>query len=287
MAMKVFVGLDIGGTKLMAADAGSGIRARTRRATPEGLEEGLAALDALVDAVRDGLEVAAIGIAIGGPLDPASGVVSPLHQPSWREVPLKRRLEARWRAPVFLEVDTNVAALGEYAADPERPSRLLYLTISTGMGGGFVVDGRIYRGAGGAHPEVAHQAVPYRCSAPGPIRCECGAPGCLEGLVSGNAIRRIYGRPAEELEDSVWSEIGYNLGQGLRNAAALYAPEVIAIGGGVAIGGGERLLGPAREVLRDGLRLVPVPTVRPSLLGYDTALVGALTLARRPELLGL
>jgi predicted NBD/HSP70 family sugar kinase len=112
------------------------------------------------------------------------------------------------------------------------------------------------------------------------VSCECGAPDCLEALISGNGIRRVYGKPAEQLDDSEWAEVAYNLGQGLRNLATIYLPDLIVLGGGVAVGGGERLIAAARQVMAEHLRLVPIPEVRLSQLGYDTALHGALALAR-------
>jgi predicted NBD/HSP70 family sugar kinase len=188
-------------------------------------------------------------------------------------------MEARWGCPFHVDVDTNVAALGEYHFGGNRAPRLLYLMVSTGMGGGFLVDGVIYRGMGGAHPEVAHQAVPFRCAHPERVRCECGAPDCLEALVSGNAIRRIYGRPAEELSEAEWDEVAWNLGQGLRNLATIYLPDAIVLGGGVACGRGEPLLARVRDVLATHLRLVPAPALSLSRLGYHTALRGAIAVA--------
>jgi len=114
---------------------------------------------------------------------------------------------------------------------------------------------------------------------PSRIQCECGAPDCLEALISGNGIRRIYGKPAEKLNDEEWSEVAYNLGQGLRNLSAILAPEVISLGGGVAVGGGEKLIHQARQVMEANLNLVPMPELRISTLGYDTALLGAVAVA--------
>ena len=152
--MTVYIGLDIGGTKFMAAAAdGEGELIRRARAdTPLGLDEGLDLLQQLVTDVSDGDPIRAIGAAIGGPLDWRRGVVSPLHQPAWRDVPLKAIMEDAFGCPFHVDVDTNVAALGEYRAWQEPPSRLLYITLSIGMGGGFVIDGRIYRGMGEGHP---------------------------------------------------------------------------------------------------------------------------------------
>ena len=278
----VYVGLDIGGTKLMAAAASQdgAILRRTRVATPRGLDEGLALLSELTREVAGDRPIGGIGAAIGGPLDWKTGVVSPLHQPEWREVPLGARMSAEFGCRFSVDVDTNVAALGEYASCDSKPQKLLYLTVSTGMGGGFVIGGRLYRGLGGAHPEVAHQSVNYRASGTGRIECECGIPDCLEALVSGNGIRRVYGVPAEELSDAQWSEVAYNLGQGLRNLATIYLPDEIVLGGGVAVGGGDAFLHEVTKVMTDHLALVPTPRVRLSSHGYDTALIGALYIAQ-------
>jgi predicted NBD/HSP70 family sugar kinase len=280
--MAIYIGLDIGGTKLMvaAADAQGAIVRRVRAATPLDLEEGLALLHRMIAEVAAGDQIAAIGAAIGGPLDAVRGIVSPLHQPEWREVPLKALMEQRWGCPFYVDVDTNVGAVGEYDSGAVRCRRFLYITLSTGMGGGYLVDGKIYRGMGEAHPEIGHQAINFRCAHPERISCECGAPDCLEALISGNGIRRIYGKPAEQLDDQEWAEVAYNLGQGLRNLAAIYLPDLIVLGGGVAVGGGERLIAAARQVMAERLRLVPIPDVRLSDLGYDTALRGAIAIAR-------
>lgn len=281
--MAIYIGLDIGGTKLMVAGAdGEGnILRRLRADTPSGLQEGLDRLNAMIAEIAQGEPVMGIGAAIGGPLDWQTGIVSPLHQPEWRNVPLKRLMEARWGCPFWVDVDTNVAALGEYYSVGIPYSHFVYITLSTGMGGGFLVNGRVERGANGAHPEIGHQSVPYRCANPAALHCECGAPDCLEALISGNGIRRIYGKPAEGLTPSEWSEVAYNFGLGLRNLAALYAPELIRVGGGVAVGGGDAFIAEAAQVMRDRLYLVPAPKVELSRLGYDTALIGAITIAVR------
>lgn len=279
--MGIYIGLDIGGTKFMAAaaDEEGHILRRMRSPVSGTLAEDLEILNHMVEKLAAGGEILGMGAAVGGPLDWKAGVVSPLHQPAWRDVPLRTIMEGRWHCPLFLDVDTNIAALGEYYASPKFPSRFLYLTLSTGMGGGFLVDGRIYRGANGVHPEIAHQSIPFHCAPPVKVQCECGASDCLEALVSGNGIRRIYGKPAEKLTDAEWAEVAYNLGQGLRNLTAILAPEVISLGGGVAVGGGQNLIRQAREVMESNLYLVPVPELRISTLGYDTALLGAIAVA--------
>jgi len=275
------VGLDIGGTKFLvaSADEKGRILARIKYPTPENLAQGIELLNDMIAQVAGSEPLIGMGAAIGGPLDWQTGVVSPLHQPEWRNVPLKEIMEKRWGCPFFVDVDTNVAALGEFTFGGERASRFLYMTISTGIGGGFLVDGEIYRGKNGEHPEVGHQSIPFHCRYPERVVCECGAQGCLEALVSGNGIRRIYRKPAEELTDDEWEEVSHNLGQALRNIAAICAPDVIVLGGGVAVGGGEEFIAKARQVMTDNLKIVPVPQVRLSHLGYETALLGAIALA--------
>jgi predicted NBD/HSP70 family sugar kinase len=268
--MKTWVGLDIGGTNVRAI---SSTGRSVRHATPHDLEQGLDLIRSMVRDVSTGT-LQGIGAAIGGPLDWKTGVVSPLHQPAWRNVPLKHLMEKEFGVPFVVDVDTNVAAWGEWKERGGKIGRLLYITISTGMGGGLIVDGEIYRGPNGAHPEIGHQTIG------GTDRCECGAVGCLEEMVSGNGIRRRYGKPAEKLRDREWEEVGTFLGQGMRNLSAIYAPEVIVLGGGISIAVGERLLAPARRVLAETLKIVPVPKVELSILGLDTPLAGALHLAR-------
>ncbi len=279
--MAVFIGLDIGGTKIMvaAADREGNILRRARAGTSTSLEEDLANINSMVAEVAGGDKIAGMGAAIGGPLDWEQGIVSPLHQPAWRKIPLKAMMESKWGCPFHVDVDTNVAAVGEYRWGGVSASRFLYLTLSTGMGGGFLLNGDIYRGQNGAHPEVGHQSIPFRCANLSAVQCECGAPDCLEALISGNGIRRIYGKPAESLSPEEWDEVAYNLGQGLRNLSALYAPDLIRIGGGVAVGGGEHFIQSARKVMEQHLKLVPAPQVGLSSLGYDTALRGAIAMA--------
>src|SRR5512134_1929329 len=152
--MTIFIGLDIGGTKIMvaAADRQGNILRRARTATSTGLEEDLANINILIAEVAAEDEIMGMGAAIGGPLDWQQGIVSPLHQPAWRNVPLKAMMETKWCCPFHVDVDTNVAAVGEYRWGGTPARRFLYITLSTGMGGGFLIDGKIYRGQDGAHP---------------------------------------------------------------------------------------------------------------------------------------
>lgn len=288
----MYIALDIGGTKLLAAafsERHELIR-RERIDTPHEFSEGIEALKYLVRRVAGSDAITAIGASAGGPLDFETGVVSPLHMPNWRNVPLKSLFEREFSVPFRVDVDTNAAALAEYTFGELKTDRLLYVTVSTGVGGGLIVNGEVYRGGGGVHPEIGHQVVPYELPVLGPIPCVCGSSDCLEAIVSGTAIKNHYRKPAEKLADEEWLQVGKNLAAGLRNAVALYAPSVIALGGGVCVGGGVPLLETVQRELAKSLMIVPSPRVVASSLGYDSALWGGLVMAvqakKTPPLVG-
>lgn len=277
--MEIYIGLDIGGTKIMVASTDENGKElnRIKVDTPLSLNYGLQLLHELIGETAKGNKILGIGAAIGGPLDSKQGIVSPLHQEEWRNVPLKRIMEEKWNCPFYVDVDTNVAALGEYHFGHYKEKYFLYITLSTGMGGGFLTNGKIYHGL--SHPEIGHQCIDFHCSYPDRVKCECGGGSCLEALVSGNGIRRIYKRNAENLGTHEWKEVAYNLGMGLRNIAAILSPEVIVFGGGVALGGGNLLLEWASKYMLIGLKIVSPPKLKLSCFGYDTALKGACFIA--------
>ena len=280
--MSIYIGLDIGGTKLIvaAADLNGNIIKRQRKATPVSLADGLNLLHEMIHYISDNENIEAIGAAVGGPLDWRAGIVSPLNQPQWRNVLLKKIMEDKYNCLFYVDVDTNIAALAEYYLNELTVQKFCYITISTGVGGGFLVNGEIYRGTNDAHPEVGHQGIPFHCSYPERIECACGATDCLQSLISGQSIEKIYKKSAECLTKNEWGEVAYNLGQGLRNIAALYTPDLITVGGGVAIGGGEKFIDNAIKVMADNLRIVPVPEVRLSTFGNDSALLGTVFIAQ-------
>lgn len=267
-----FVGIDLGGTKTIVAVADENWK--------------------IIESVRKlSGNPTAIGCACGGPLDYRSGIVSPVHMPEWRNVHLKEIMEKQFGCPFFVDVDTNVATLGEHRfGEASKFNNFIYITLSTGMGAGKLVGGKVYRGLG--HPEMAHQSFALLLEQAGDFdtethRCECGAKGCLEAYVSGNAIRKIYGMPAEEITDEkTLLEIARNFGEGLRNIIALHSPDAIFIGGGVAYGLGDRLLEPAKRHANQNLKIIPMPEIRLASLGYDSALMGTIALAANPDLLG-
>ncbi len=279
--MSIYIGLDIGGTKLIAVSANShgDIRSRITKQTPVKLEDGLALIGKMIEKASDEEEIERIGVAIGGPVDYKSGIVSPLHQPEWNDVPLKEILTEKYNCEVSVDVDTNIGAIAESKCLGRTDQKLLYITLSTGLGGGFIVNGKIYRGINGAHPEIGHQSINYKTSSTVDIECECGAPDCLEAFVSGNGIKKLYGKPAEDISEEQWDEVAYNLGQGLRNLATIYTPDIIILGGGIIHHQGEKLISKARNYMHENLKLVPMPKIRISRFGYDTALIGSIIVA--------
>jgi len=246
----------------------------------EGPERVIERMAALVESLAEEAGVgpaglSAVGVASPGPLDPDTGVV--VHAPNlgWRHVPLAGRIEARLGVPVRVDHDCALAALAEWSVRRARgraPDPLVYVTVGTGIGAGIIIGGRVFHGHRGAAGEVGHLTV----LASGP-RCRCGNRGCLEALASGAALARDAdgGRPdaARASRAARW------VGLGLASVAAVLDPEVIVIGGGVALGLGSSFLETVKHELRS--RLMPaawggaVPAVEPPVLGEDSGLVGA------------
>lgn len=311
-----FGAVDLGGTKIYTAvaDQGGDWRGDDRRQTAE--ERGPdGVIEQIVDSLRasiaragiTGEGLTALGVASPGPIDVEQGIVLEApNLPGWHNVPLAGRLGTAFSCPAILENDANAAGLGEYVFGAGRGSRhMLYLTVSTGIGGGLILDGRLYRGATGAAGELGHIAL----DEDGPL-CGCGRRGCLEALASGTAIaargeeavaagrsaaiaRRAAGgevtaehvAAAAAAGDPVAREIidraGHALGLGLADFVNIFNPDVIVIGGGAARIG-PPLLDPAIETMRRRAFAGPAAHVRvvAAMLGDRAVVSGALALAR-------
>ncbi len=256
----------------------------------------------------DRAAVVAIGVATPGPIDARLGVVTaPPNLPGWRDVPLGRMIQDEFGLPTSLENDANAAAMGEHrfgvGCDAEH---LIYVTASTGIGGGFILDGRLYRGATGAAAEVGHMTIlPH-----GPL-CGCGNRGCLEALASGTAIARearervargvatliaelaqgdsdgISAKmvaQAADLGDAEANEILDQamifLGVGMANLVNLFNPQLLVIGGGLTKMG-PRLFDPVRRIV--DRRAFPATAsaveIKRAQLGDDVGLLGAAAVA--------
>jgi glucokinase len=269
--------LDIGGTKLAAGvvDTAGSVRSFIVESTQaeEGPERGLERLFALGRSAVEESGVAwpaisAVGIGAGGPLDAARGVlIAPPHLPGWVNVPLTQLAEEALGIPAALENDATAAAAGEHRFGAGAGTRhMVYLTISTGVGGGIVIDGRLYRGAGGNGGELGHVTVDYDGR---PCR-GCGRRGCLEAYVSGTSIAErareagmdgavaadvtAAAMAGDPVASAVWDETVNALACGLTSIVNLFEPELVVLGGGVVSGTGEQLLRPVRtRVLADSM----------------------------------
>lgn len=291
--------LDIGGTKLAAGvvDASGVVHSFDVVAShaadgPAPTLERLFELGrrAVADSGLAWTDVGAIGIGCGGPLDAQRGVlIAPPHLPGWHDVPVTTLAEDAYGLPATLENDATAAALGEFRFGAGAGTRnMVYLTISTGVGGGAVIGGHLYRGASGNGGELGHVTVDWHGR---PCR-GCGRRGCLEAYVSGTSIAErareagLAYRTAEEVAAAasdgdpgaaaVWDETVEALACGLTSIVNLFEPELVVLGGGVSRSG-EQLLGPVRA-------LVAASAMRPageaveivaSALGERVGVVGA------------
>ena len=267
------IGIDLGGTRMRVGrrDAGGRLVAE-RTLSTAGAEEGVARLVALARQLApEG--IARVGVSTAGPLNFDTGVIEPLNMPGWHHYPLRDELSRQLGAPVIMDNDANVAGLGEWYEGAGRGTRtMVYYTVSTGVGSGVIIDGRIHHGR--HDTEGGHQVV-----WPGGPPCVCGGRGCLEAVVSGTGIRNRTGKRGEEIADpAFWDEIAFYLAVAMANTATLLCPEAIILGGGITARG-DQLFVPLREKAAGMIRILPVPRIEPSGLGQDSGLVGALVLA--------
>ncbi|MEO8026597.1 MAG: ROK family protein [Bryobacteraceae bacterium] len=286
--------IDIGGTKFTVGlfdEAGGAVTMIRRESHATDREGGrdwmLSRLDAIVaDWVR-GSSITRCGIGFGGPVDfERQRVALSTHVGGWTDFPLCDHISQLLSGvPVVMDNDANAGALGEAmhgagsAAGGGYARPLLYLTISTGIGGGIVIGDEVYRGADSWAGEIGHITIH-----PGGPECLCGSHGCLERLCCGLWLERDYGKTAKELflDETFVSRYVVDFAQGLKAAIMLLNPAAIVLGGGIAKAG-DRLFVPLRAELRRQVtswsraRL----DIRQAALGDDSVLWGAFELARR------
>jgi len=307
------IGVDLGGTKLLAGavDAGLSVHHRAQR-TVTGLDQ-RALLDVAVDAVQEaresaGAEVEAVGFGIPCLIDRRTGAAviginTPLHDIAFADV-----MAERLGLPVFIENDGNAAALAEHRAGAARgASEAVVLTIGTGIGGGLILRDELYLGAIGAAAELGHVVIEMD----GP-RCQGNCPnhGCVEAFASGTALAREAKRLASERPDSGLARaqregrvlagplvtelahdgdaaateaielIGSRLGVAIASLVNIFNPQVVVIGGGV-IAAGELLLAPARAAVAERTLALVRDTVRivPARFGVEAGMIGAAAVA--------
>ncbi|MBI4577066.1 MAG: ROK family protein [Planctomycetes bacterium] len=286
------MGADLGGTNLRAAVVDGAGRILEAVRLPTGAEEGPeAVLGRLAGALRGlgaGRDVAAVGVGAAGPLDPETGVIHVAPNfPGWKDVPVAARLARDLGWPVHLENDANAAAYGEaWTGAGVGVRSLVMLTLGTGVGGGLILDGRLWRGHRGLAGEVGHMVVEPE----GPP-CGCGARGCLESLASATAIaRRAGGASARAVYDAALGGepraieslrvAGRALGIALASLVNLLNPERVVLGGRVA-GALDFLLPALVAELRERALAVALDGVEVvgAALGDDAGVVGAARVA--------
>jgi len=270
MSKNFVLGLDFGGTKIAAgvAEFGTGrLAAYTHKSTPKPGDPGhvLPFVEQMTNELisQAGGEICAIGISFGGPIDKeAKKILFCPHLPGWESFALKEWMEKAFSVPAVIENDANAAAIGENRFGAGRGCRsLLYITVSTGIGSGLILEGKLYKGHDGLAGEIGHMVLKPE----GP-RCGCGQRGCLEALVSGLAIarraRELLSEPGHEgkllrslcgdnlenlsaktvseaarrgdtLSRKVLEEAAQNLGWAIANAVNLLNPKRVVLGGSV------------------------------------------------------
>jgi glucokinase len=305
--MSVIIAIDIGGTQLRVAvypiDSTNPII--VQRAPTRGLEAGAyERLTALIDSVWPKDPVAAISVAAPGPLDPFKGIiVETPNIPAWKIFPLAEKLSKRYNVPVFLGNDANLAVLGEWRYGAGRGHNdIVYLTISTGIGGGVVSGGKLVEGWHGMATELGHITVLQD----GPV-CSCGVQGHLEAVSSGPAIEKYVsgqlakgrqsslesGKPftskdiaeaagkGDVLAKEAFMRAGEYLGQAVADFLHIFNPSIVIFGGGVTRSG-SLLLDPTKDSIRrhlmdqaywDGLQIATAG------LGDEAGLLGSLAQA--------
>lgn len=261
-------------------DSGGGLLRASSAPTPRSSdpEEVFAALTSAVSAV-DPQGVRAVGVGSGGPMTSGGATVSPLTIPSWRNFPLLARLTAAYGVPTVVDNDAKALAVGEaWKGAGAGVDSFLAMVVSTGVGGGLVVDGRLLDGASGNAGHVGHVLV-----VPDGALCGCGARGCLEAEISGTAIGRRLGGPAAGAGPDEVARAGRLLGLGLASVVNLLDLSVVLVGGSVALGFGEPFFAAANAALHEQSRLDYTRdcSVRPVGLGAEGPLVGAGALAWR------
>ncbi|MFP4373053.1 MAG: ROK family protein [Spirochaetaceae bacterium] len=313
-----FVGVDLGGTKILAVVFDEAYTALGRAKEKVGRSrDNEAVLEKMVAVVRDALDdagategkVAAVGIACPGPVDFDNGIVLETPNLGLENFPIRDRLSAALDVPVFLENDVNAGTYGEYVSGSGRGFRhIVGLFPGTGLGGGLILEGRLFRGATGGAGEIGHMIIQVDGR-----RCGCGRYGCLEAMASKTAIAKdlvalattgsaptVYKKAGSDfaaIKSSViekgWREgepavvdllerAARHLGIGMANCVNIFNPELIIIGGGLV----ERLGAPYIEMAERAMRehamarLASIVHVKQAELGDDSAVIGAAALAR-------
>lgn len=297
--------VDIGGTKTAAGLVDGNGRLLSKLETPTETNDYDRGLSAIVSMLRElsraaSAPLSGIGVGSTGPVYPFTGELGEIDfLPGWRGKPLIEDLQRVFEVKAALENDADAAALGEatWGAGRSKP-RFIYVTVGTGIGGGIVLDGRLYRGVDGAHPEIGHHVID-----PSGPQCSCGFRGCWESLAGGPAMEAWFDRQspksAERRERPSAKLIcrlarqgdepacravereAYYLGLGMANLVNLFSPDAIVLSGGL-MKSAELFLNPIRRLISSGCRFVPFEKTELMLasFGEDGGIIGAASVWR-------
>ena len=229
----------------------------------------------LLDRARDnhGVRLHGVGVGSAGPITRQLETVSPVNIPSWRDFPLRSRLAELTGLPVHGDLDAKALALAEgWLGAAQGQSSFCAMTVSTGVGGGIVLDGELLDGETGNAGHIGHVIVE-----PDGHRCGCGARGCLEAEASGTAIAAITGRPAAAADAETVVRTGTLVGRAVASVANLLDLRLAVVAGSVALGFGEPFFVAAQAEIdrRSRLDHSAGTVIRPGRLGADGPLVGA------------
>jgi glucokinase len=287
--------VDIGGTKIavgMVDDAGQVVYS-SEFATEQVKNDPASGIAKIAEIINhSSYPCEGVGIGCTGPVFSDSGTLGYVEfLPGWTGIHLVQELESACHKPVVLENDANAAALGEWAwGAGQKADHFMMVTVGTGIGVGVILNGKVYSGAGGSHPEMGHQTI---LAGEGPV-CFCGSRGCWESLASGTAMERwaqenhpehkkLSGRELCGLAESgdpfaqkVVQRTANFLGIGLANLVTIWMPELICLSGGI-MKASHLFLPEIQRVIKQNCGLVPADQVKISLakLGSHTGLIGA------------
>ena len=282
--MEHFLALDIGGTKFgsgVVSEKGDVISYCVAPTPKLGSDTELwqVAKALMHQAVRESkpYSISAVGIGCGGPMNLESGCVSPLNIPGWRDFPLRALTEQEFGVDVHLDNDGKALTLGEGLFGRARAtSNFLAMVVSTGVGGGVVIDGRLLNGRLGNAGHVGHVNVEENGNL-----CHCGARGCLEAQASGTAISEYYGMDPRRATESVKVRCGTYVGRGVASVASLLDLDLVVVGGSVALGFGQVFFDAAQRELSERARLSfsSQAQIVPVELGEHGPIIGAAAVA--------
>ena len=247
--------VDVGGTKFAAGvvDRAGTILWSARAPTPAGAaeEELWASLAELLSRVPTNFVPQGCGVGCGGPMSRGGELVSPLNIPGWRDFPLKARLQELTGLRAWVDNDAKALALAEgWLGSAVGEQNYISMVVSTGIGGGIVLDGRLLDGESGNAGHIGHVIVE-----PEGRRCACGARGCLEAEASGTAIAAVTGRPPVEAGPQVVERSGRLVGRAVASTANLLDLKLATVSGSVALGFGDPFLAAAQAEVDERCKL--------------------------------